>query len=151
MDVGPNYTRKLAQAQTESFQVEHYVQVPAGSGFRAHLLIDGRVHPTGTGPEWTAGNGKFFVRDGDGNGGGPMLDTGFPCKPGQWYKVTLRIDVAKRTWEFAVDDKRFEPSRPLGFRTKPAFLDGINFSVEQGAVYFDALRITGPKATTKAP
>jgi hypothetical protein len=55
--------------------------------------------------------------------------------------VTLRIDVAKETYEFFVDDKRFESPRPLKFRGKPAYLDAINFLVE-GGVYIDALRIT---------
>jgi hypothetical protein len=55
--------------------------------------------------------------------------------------VTLRVDVAKQTWEFFVDDRRFESPKPLGFRTKVEYLDYINFLVE-GGVYIDDLRVT---------
>jgi serine/threonine protein kinase len=128
---GPNYGRQLAQAQTGKFQVEYYLQVPAGSSCGGYVW----QHPGGadvSGPNWGARDGKFSVH---------TQDTGFKCVPGQWYKVTLRIDVAKHTWEFFVDDKRFESPKPLGFRGKVQYLDYINFLVE-GGVYIDALRVT---------
>src|SRR5262245_51767152 len=75
---------------------------------------------------------KLLVTDGDEKSAGPLLDTGFACKPGKWYKLTLRVDVAKRTWEFLGDDRRFVPPRPLGFRTRAEYLDVVNFLVEGG-------------------
>src|SRR5262249_36994667 len=93
------------------------------------------------GPNWGAGGGKFGVSTPDGRGGMARLDTGFACVPGRWYKVKLRIDVPKHTWEFFVDDRRFESPQPLRFRGKVQYLDYINFLVE-GGVYIDALRVT---------
>jgi mono/diheme cytochrome c family protein len=143
--VGPNYRRNFAQAQAEHFQVDHHVQVPAGSGFGGYLVRDGRGSHAG--PNWSASDGKFLARDGDGGDGGPMLDTGFVCKPGVWYKVTLRVNVPDRTYEFLVDDKLFAPQRPLRFRVNIEYIDQINFLVgNQTGVYFDAVRITRLKA-----
>jgi hypothetical protein len=137
---GPNYGRQLTQAQTGKFQVEYYLQVPAGSSGGGYVW----QHPGGadfSGPNWGARGGKFSVHG---------QDTGFPCVPGQWYKVTLRIDVAKHTWDFFVDDKRFESPKPLGFRGKVEYLDYINFLVE-GGVYIDALRVTRLPGGDKNP
>jgi hypothetical protein len=82
-----------------------------------------------------------MVGQGDLNGDAKRLDTGFKCEPGKWYKVTLRIDATKRTWEFFVDDKRFQAPEPLRFRAKAAYLNYINFLVD-GGVYIDDLRVT---------
>ena len=128
---GPNYGRQLAKAQTGKFQVEHHVQVPGGSSFGAYVW----QHPRGadvSGPTWGARNGKFYVH---------AQETDVKCVPGQWYKVTLRIDVASHTWEFFVDGKRFASTQPLKFRGKVEYLDYINFLVE-GGVYIDDLRVT---------
>jgi hypothetical protein len=133
---GPNYGRQLAQAQTGRFQVEYHVQVPAGSSYAGYVWQDRNGGAFASGPNWGAGGGKFTV---------PGRDTGVKCEPGRWYKVTLRIDVPKQTWEFFVDDKRVgapKPlARPLGFRARVQYLDYINFLVE-GGVYIDALRVT---------
>ena len=135
-NVGPNYGRQLARAQTGRFQVEYHLQVPAGSSCGGYVWKDpwkdGRGGPFASGPNWNAGGGKFSAQG---------LDTGFKCLPGRWYKVTLRINVATQTWEFFVDDRRFEASHPLGFRAKVEYLDVVNFLVE-GGVYIDALRVT---------
>jgi hypothetical protein len=131
-NVGPNYGRQLVQAQTGKFQVEYRLQVPAGSSFGGYVWQDREGGWSASGPNWGAGGGKFTVHG---------QDTGLKCVPGQWHKVTLRIDVAKQTWEFFVDDQRFESPKPLPFRTKVQYLDFINFLVE-GGVYFDALRVT---------
>jgi hypothetical protein len=131
-NIGPNYRRQLAKAQTGRFQVEYYLQVPAGSSCGGYVWKDFHGGAFNSGPNWGAGGGKFTVHG---------LDTGFKCLPGRWYKVTLRIDVPKQTWEFFVDDKRFEPPKPLPFRAKAAYLDVINFLVE-GGVYIDGLRVT---------
>jgi hypothetical protein len=129
---GPNYGRQLAQAQTGKFQVEYHMQVPAGSSFGGYVWQGREGGAFHSGPNWGARNGTF---------GAAGQDTGFKCVPGRWHKVTLRIDVAKQTWEFFVDGRRFESPKPLPFRTKVQYLDYINFLVE-GGVYIDALRVT---------
>lgn len=139
-NVGPNYGRRLTEPQTGKFQVEYHIQVPAGSSCGAYLWRGAQGGAYQSGPNWSIGRGKFMVSDGDEGGGGKLLD-GFPCKPGQWYKVKLRVDVAKRQWDFFVDDQRFKAPRPLGFRARVEYLDVINFLVE-GGVYIDALRVT---------
>ena len=78
-------------------------------------------------------------------------DTGFKCEPGRWYKVTMRIDVPKQTWELFVDDKRFESPKPLKFRAKVEYLGCINFLVGQGGVYIDDLRVTRLPDAEKKP
>src|SRR5262249_41720098 len=129
---GPNYGRQLAQAQTGKFQVEYQVQVPAGSSFGGYVWQAREGGAFNSGPNWGARDGKFSVHG---------KDTGLKCVPGRWHKVTLRVDVATQTWEFFVDDKRFESPKPLPFRAKVQYLDYVNFLVE-GGVYFDALRVT---------
>jgi serine/threonine protein kinase len=131
---GPNYMRQLAQAQTGRFQVEFYLQVPAGSGIGGYLWQDLHGGADHSGPNWGAGGGKFSVQ------GYP--DTGFKILPDRWYKVTFRIDVPKQTWEFFLDDKRFESPQPLQFRAKVQYLDVINFLAGEGVTYVDALRVT---------
>jgi hypothetical protein len=132
-NIGPNYGRQLAQAQTGRFQVEYYLQIPAGSRCGGYLWKDPRGGADASGPNWGAGNGKFSVFG--------HADTGFKCLPGRWYKVTVRVNVPKQTWEFFVDDKRFNSPEPLNFRSRVPYLDVVNFLVE-GGVYIDALRIT---------
>jgi hypothetical protein len=131
-NIGPNYGRQLAQAQTGKFQVEYHLQVPAGSSCGGYIWQDREGGAFHSGPNWGARGGKFNV-----NG----QDIALKCVPGQWHKVTLRIDVAKQTWEFFVDDQRFESPKPLPFRTTVQYLDYINFLVE-GGVYIDDLRVT---------
>jgi serine/threonine protein kinase len=131
-NIGPNYRRQLAKAQTGRFQVEYHVQVPAGSSFVGYLWKDFHGGALNSGPNWGARGGTFTVHG---------QDTGFKCLPDRWYKLTLRVDVPKETWEFFVDDKRFEAPKPLPFRAKVAYLDVINFLVE-GGVYIDDLRVT---------
>jgi hypothetical protein len=131
---GPNYWRQLAQAQTGRFQVEFYLQLEAGSSIGGYLWQDPHGGADHSGPNWGAGGGKFSVW------GYP--DTGFKILPGRWYKVTFRIDVPKQTWEFLLDDKRFESPQPLQFRAKVQYLDVINFLGGEGVGYIDALRVT---------
>ena len=134
-NIGPNYARYLTAPQTESFQLDYHVQVPAGSSLATYLQGDPKPGHN-TGPNWGIGQGRFSVRDRE-----SMVDTGFACKPGQWYKVTVRANVPQRTWDFAVDDKRFVPKRPLRFREDVTFVNRLNFLVE-GGVYIDDIRFT---------
>ena len=141
-NVGPNFGRQLVQPQHGRFQIEYHVQIPAGSTCVAYVWQDRRGGALRAGPQWTAGGGKFSVGHGDVNGDfSRWFDTGFKCEPGKWYKVTLRIDVPQRTWEFFVDGQRFAAPESLRFRAKVQYLDYINFLVA-GGVYIDALRVT---------
>jgi hypothetical protein len=139
-NLGPNYGRQLAQAQTGEFDVEFHLQVPAGSSCVGYVW----QHPRGadfSGPNWTVRDGMFRACTLDARGARATLDTDFKYVPGRWYKVTLRIDVPKHTWQFFVDDRPFVVAQPLRFRGKVPYLDYINFLVE-GGVYIDALRVT---------
>jgi hypothetical protein len=136
-NVGPGYSRRLAEPQRGVFQVELYVQVPAGARFSVYLKNGEMAFHEG--PVWNVGDGKFQVAE-----AGVPPDTGFACRPGKWYKVSLRVDMPKRQWEFSVDDKRFVPPQPLQFRNRDEpQLDTIAFLCRTGpGVYIDALRVT---------
>jgi hypothetical protein len=138
-----NYLRRLADPQTGRFIVEQYVRLPEGGDVKCYLWKkEGQVEQV-TGPMWNAHPGAFGVMDGNGRGEGLWVDTPFDCKPDTWYKVTLRIDVPKRTWVFLVDDKEFKPEHPLGFRGPEsgalAILDYLT-ETPQG-VYVDAISV----------
>jgi hypothetical protein len=142
VNTGPNYGRQLAQAQTGTFQVEFYLQVPEGSTFTLYVWQGARGGASTSGPQMTAGSGKFIVGHGNLNGDfSRWIETELPCLPGRWYKVKVRIDVPTRTWEFFLDDKRFPAPHPLNFRAKATYLDYVNFLVA-GGVYVDAVRVT---------
>jgi hypothetical protein len=137
-----NFSRQLAQAQTGRFQVEQYLRVPAGSSVGTYVWQTEKKE-FGTGPSWSVKDGKFWVLDGDEFGGGKTLDTGFACAADKWYKVTVRVDVPRRKWEFFVDGKKFAAKQPLGFRNQQTVLDGINYLTEHpSGFYLDAVRIT---------
>jgi hypothetical protein len=94
-------------------------------------------------------DGKFLAFQGDGKGGGQFLETPFRSEPGKWHKVALTIDVPTRTWEFAVDGRKFETPQPLPFRSAEDRLTKIHYQCENApGVYLDALRVlrgpTGP-------
>jgi hypothetical protein len=131
---GPNYGRQLAQPQTGRFQVEYHVQARADTGYSLQFWKDRASGPFVAGPICGVQYGKFHVNE--------VPDTGIKCEPGRWYKVTMRIDVPKQTWELFVDDKRFESPKPLKFRAKVEYLAFIDFIVGGGGVYIDALRVT---------
>jgi hypothetical protein len=122
--------------------VEFHLQLEAGSSIGGYLWQDYHGGADHSGPNWGAGGGKFSVW------GYP--DTGFKIVPGRWYKVTFRIDVPKQSWEFFLDDKRFESPQLLQFRAKVQYLDVINFLGGEGGAYIDALRVTRlPEDATK--
>jgi uncharacterized protein involved in high-affinity Fe2+ transport len=131
---GPNYGRQLAQPLNGKFQVEYYVQARADTGYSLQIWKDRASGPFVAGPICGVQYGKFHVNE--------VPDTGIKCEPGRWYKVTMRIDVPKQTWELFVDDKRFESPKPLKFRAKVESLAFIDFIVGGGPVYIDALRVT---------
>jgi hypothetical protein len=138
-------TRYLDRPQKGAIQIEQMVRVPKGSQVLCHVLGTGRgPNPAEhTGPMWQAGEGKFLVLHGNQLGAGAWTETGLNCEPDRWYKVAVRVDVAKQSWEFFVDGKRYEAKAPLLFRTKQDAVGGINYLTErpQGA-YIDAVRVT---------
>jgi hypothetical protein len=138
-----NYGRRLAQAQACRFAVEQYVRLPEGGDVKCYVWKAGGPAEDVTGPLWAAGAGRFGVLDGNGAGSGRWLETGFACRPDTWYKLTVRIDVPKRTWAFLVDGKEFKPEHPLGFRGPEAgALNEVNYLTEAPAgFYLDALRV----------
>jgi hypothetical protein len=137
--------RRLAEAQRGEFQVEMFVQVPEGGGSGCYLK-----NGTGAfrdGPVWAARDGKFWVMDGNDN----WRETDFTAGAGKWHKVTLRVDVPHKEWQFFVDGKKFETPKPLRFRSAEASLDTIRLQCEtEAGIYIDALRFTRlPDATGK--
>jgi hypothetical protein len=136
-NVGPGFSRQLAEPQRGVFDVEMHVQVPVGARFTVYLKNGNQAFHDG--PVWSVTDGKFQVAD-----AGVPPDTGLTCRPGKWYKVTMHVDVPKRQWEFAVDDQRFMPPQPLKFRNRDEpRLDTIAFLCRTGpGVYVDAVRFT---------
>jgi len=138
-----NYGRRLQAPQTGVVRVEQYIRVPKGGDICGYVFKGGEI-TNNTGPQWTAGNGKFRVMNGDNHGDGAWLDA-LPCQPDRWYKVTVVADVPKHHWEFLVDDTKFD-GPPLGFRGAVDALQEINYLVgSQPGAYLDAIRIgAGP-------
>jgi hypothetical protein len=136
--------RRLAEAQRGEFRVEMFVQVPGGGGSGFYLK-----NGTGAfrdGPAWAARDGKFWVMDGSDN----WRETGFTAQPRKWHKVTLRVDVPHKEWQFFVDDKGFETPKPLRFRSGETSLDTIRLQCEtEAGIYVDALRFTRLPAVDK--
>jgi len=127
--------RRLAEAQQGEFQVEMFIQVPAEGGMACYLKNGSG--PFRDGPVWNVGNGSFRVMDGHNN----WRQTDLTYKQGTWHKVTLRVDVPRRQWQFFVDDKKFEYERPLLFRNNEASLDTLRFHCDnETGIYIDALR-----------
>jgi hypothetical protein len=129
-------TRHLKKPQTGVFWVEQHVQVPPDGGVQCY--VRNGEGPQRDGPIWKVADGKFsaFATE------GKFLDTDFKCKPGKWHKVALKIDVPVREWEFYVDDGKFEPARPLRFRSNEDRLSTIRYQCENDpGIYIDAVII----------
>ena len=106
--------RSLAEPQFNPFVIEQHVRFPAGGG------VISRPGQGGTGskigPSWSAADGKFVVWDGNGSGSVVAEETGFTWDAMQWYKVALHVDPITQTFDFFVDDQKYEAPDPLGFR-----------------------------------
>jgi hypothetical protein len=138
--------RRLKKAQDSVFQVEQHVQIPPDGDLTVYLKKNAEV----TGPMWKVSEGKFRVLEGNERGDGRWIDTDIACIPGRWYKVTQRVDVAKREWEFFVNGKQFAGG-PWHFRFKVEYLIDIDYLTEtQPGAYIDALKI-GPVADPSKP
>lgn len=134
-----NAVRKLAQPYQGKLIVEQFVRLPPGGDLKAYV----GQNENSVGPMWAAGDGKFRVLEGSGQQfvDGHWVESPFACEPDQWYKVTLRIDVSKNTWEFSVDDEKFERD-PIPFRTATSQIGEVRYLTEKPAgVYVDAIRV----------
>ena len=135
--------RELIQHLNGKFQVEQYVQFAAG----ARLVTYTEQAPGGNalqGPIWQAfADGKFYVIDGVEDAGSPPSQfTGFTWQPGVWYKVDILGDMTTRTWDFFLNDIKYIPPNPLGFRGSPAYIDRVFYQSEgSGSVFLDAVTI----------
>ncbi len=131
--------RYWSVAQTTPFWIEQYVKVTSGSGgFGARVGTGASVSTSAIG--WSVANGRFHAQDGNGSGGGPMLDTGFDVTPMEWQKVSLLIDPTTLSYEFYVDDQRFNASTPLHFRSNMASINHLNYLSNQEA-WIDGIRV----------
>ncbi|MEX2113116.1 MAG: hypothetical protein WD845_08015 [Pirellulales bacterium] len=131
-------------AQPSRLEIEQYVRFAAGARLVVYTLGSNSEDPGNHGAIWQAfPNGNFNVIDGIGDGGSPTpIATGFTWTPNTWYKVNLDIDLLNHVWDFYVDDVKYIPENPLGYRGNPAALNQIRFQSEgSGPVFLDALTI----------
>jgi hypothetical protein len=129
------FTRRLSVPQKGRFVVEQHVQVPAGGGVIAY--IRNGEGPKGDGPAWYVLKGRFSVLQ-----DGKWVETPFASEAGKWHKVVITVDVPKQSWEFSVDDRKFESKQPLPFRSKEDRLDTVRFQCENApGIYIDAVRV----------
>lgn len=134
--------RGFRQAGRGILLVEQYVRIPSAGGVQSYVRRGTAPSGSSDGPVWKVAGNEFRAFAGDGNGGGKFLNTGFKTQPGQWHKATVKIDVATKQWEFYVDDERFTPAQPLGFRGNVDRLDTIKYLCQNpSGIYIDALRV----------
>jgi hypothetical protein len=133
-------TRHLSKPLQGQFIVEQHVRVPTGGGVIAYVRNGEEARRDG--PIWRVADGKFYAFEGDGQGGGKWLDTPFKVEPDKWHKVVVKIDVAAQSWEFLVDDRKFEAPQPLMFRSKEEQLGTLRYMCENApGIYVDGVRI----------
>jgi hypothetical protein len=142
--IGTNYGRTLKKPLSSTFRVEQYVRLPKDGGLTGYVR-DGQ----NTGPNWSVKADNYFkVLDGDERGADKMTETKLWCKPNTWYKVTVTVDMDKRTWQFAIDDNVHEGD--LHFRNNVTAIDGILYMSEFTAgAYIDAVRFLPPAKAKK--
>lgn len=130
--------RSLAESQYWPFIIEQHVRLPAGGG------VTSRPGQGGTGsligPQWSASGGTFWAFDGNGAGGGVFEDTGIPWTNMEWHKVTLHVNPITQTFDFFVDNQKYEAPDPLGFRGTIPSVFFIEYLTSQ-AVWIDQLSI----------
>jgi hypothetical protein len=68
-------------------------------------------------------SGGITGLNGDGNGGGGWVSSGVAITPGNWFRVTIRLDFTARTWSCAVNgiatlsNLRFHSDHVVAFST----------------------------------
>ncbi len=134
--------RRFAPAIAEKFRIDQYVNIPPGGSFGSRPFGPGSGGLVGRiGPSWSASGGNFYALDGNGRGSTNGEFSGFTWEPNTWYKVSLIVDPAEQTFEFLVDDQRYDAPDPLGFRGSPASIDHISY-LTNTLLYIDDIRIT---------
>lgn len=137
--------RAWAPAATNHFEIEQYVRLSAGARLVAYVEQQTPGNALYQGPIWQAfPDGRFYIIDGVGDGAAvaPQEFSGFTWEPDVWYKINIVGDVASQTWEFFVNDERYDAPDPLGYRGIPSVIDRIRFLSEgSGPVYLDAVTI----------
>jgi hypothetical protein len=122
------------QQLTGPILIEQYVRLPVGGQLQSRPGNGGTEQNVAV--HWVAGNGFFYVMDGDGNGGGVFLNTGFAVNPLQWYKVSTLIDQEAKTHRFFVDDQEYLAPGPLHFRGGGAtgfYIDRVDYLADSEA------------------
>ncbi len=134
--------RTFAEQTTGLLLIDQFVQVPAGGFLISRSGDGGNVQNIAT--LWDIHDGTFNVLNGDGNGGGQMLNTGFAVTANQWYETSTLIDLDTKTFEFFVNGQQQLTSQTLHFRSgtgpgfyidrmdyladSPAWIDGVTIS-----------------------
>ena len=141
--------REWAPAQaTGVLTVSQMIYIPPGGGFQQYIQGDGGNEAQATAAQWHAfPNGNFLVVD-----NGVYENTGIPVPVNTWTRVTLKIDLAARTYDFFVNGVRFQPPDPVDFRGNPSALFRVVYLLENPAGYYlDALQISSePTAVADA-
>lgn len=143
--------RRWSDPQTGVFTVSQWVYMPEGGNLTVYLRNGDATKESGTAAQWRADSGGTFqVLDGTENGcfSCGLENTGIAVPVNEWFNITVVVDLNARTWEFFVNENRYESPDPLGFRGTPAGVtdvDMVQYLVESlPGVYLDAIRIDGP-------
>jgi hypothetical protein len=143
--------RSLAVPLTTPFWIEQYVRLPANAIFQSRPGLGGTGNLVAA--HWMVRDGKFWVMDGNGTGSGTFEDTGLAFHALQWQKVSLLVNPGTKSYEFYVDDQKYNAPDPLNFRGNPQvagqsavqFLDYLS----QGEGWVDRVRISSvPEPST---
>ncbi len=137
--------RAWVSASRNQFEIEQYVRMSTGARLVAYVEQQFSSNALYQGPIWQAfPDGRFYVIDGVGDGAAvaPREFSGSTWEPDVWYKINIVGDVATQTWEFFVNDVRYDAPDPLGFRGTPSMLDRVRYLSEgSGPVLLDAVSI----------
>ena len=131
--------RPWAPGITEPLLIEQYIRLPANGRFGSRPGRGGVGSLIAAG--WSVRDGRFYVLDGDGQGGGTMEDTGILLRPMEWQKVATRIYPETKAYEFFVDDQKYDAPDPLDFRGDPGWIDRVDYLAQTDA-WLDAVRVS---------
>ena len=133
--------RRWGTHLTEPFWIEQYVRLTTGSGFGSRPGQNGDGYHTSA--SWTVKNNHFFVGD-----AGSSLDTGFDVTLMEWQKVATMIDPTTKTFEFYVNDQKYNSPHPLGFSSNIGYVDYFDYLSDQES-WVDGIRVyTVPEPST---
>ncbi len=142
--------RRWSEPQSGKFRIDQQVNIPAGGNFGSRPFGPGPGSLISRiGPSWMAYDGKFYAQDGDGHGNAPGEYSGFDWEPDTWYKVSLIVDPASQSFEFLVDDQKYDAPDPLGFRGTPSSIDHVSY-LTNTPLYIDNVLVSVPEPSTVA-